>query len=226
MRALRFATRPRRARSRRRARPPLRLVSQRARAGRPARLFPAAREQRGAGVAEGDGAETVAAPAREVADGDRDALGDVGLAPLGRAELHRGRRVEDEPRDEHALGEMDANVRLAGSGGHVPLDRADVVARKVGADLGELGPLAEEARPVVAGQQAVDPAPDRDVERTEEGVRDRPGAGPVGRRSPRERVEVPHAALDLVRSTCGTGTAWSTRPGCARGSPPRRAPGR
>ena len=60
-------------------------------------------------------AEPVAAPRRGVADRDRDALGDVGLAPVAGAERHRRRRVEHEPGDEHALGELDADVRLARS---------------------------------------------------------------------------------------------------------------
>ena len=42
--------------------------------------------------AEGEHAEPVAAPRRDVADGERDALGDVGLAAIGGAERHRGGR--------------------------------------------------------------------------------------------------------------------------------------
>ena len=62
--------------------------------------------------AERDEPEPVAAPRRGVADRERDALGDVGLPPVGGAERHRGGAVEDEPGDEHALGELDADVRL------------------------------------------------------------------------------------------------------------------
>src|SRR6185436_314909 len=89
-------------------------------------------------VAEGHDAEPVAPPRRNVAERERDALRDVGLPPLGCAELHRRRRVEDEPRDEHALGLLDAHVRLGRPRGDVPVDLPDVVARDVRPDLREL----------------------------------------------------------------------------------------
>ena len=85
---------------------------------------------------EGDEPEPVAAAGRGVPDRERDSLGDVGLAPLGRAERHRRRGVEDEPRHEHALGELDADVRLPGARGDVPVDPADVVAGLVRAAPG------------------------------------------------------------------------------------------
>ena len=49
---------------------------------------------RGSVVAEREHAEPVAAPRGDVADGQRHALGDVGLAAVGGAERHRGRHVE------------------------------------------------------------------------------------------------------------------------------------
>ena len=51
---------------------------------------------------------------------------------------------------------MDANVRLAGARGDVPVDQAHVVARQVRPDLCELGAAPEDARAEVARQQAVD----------------------------------------------------------------------
>ena len=45
--------------------------------------------------------------------GERDALGDVGLAPVGGAEGHRGGHVEHEPRGQRALADVHAHVRLA-----------------------------------------------------------------------------------------------------------------
>src|SRR5207237_9688461 len=100
-------------------------------------------------VAEGDRAQAVAASRRQVADRDRDSLGDVGLAPLGGSEAHRRRRVEHEPGDQDALGEVDAYVRLAGPRGDVPVDLPDVVSRLVLPDLRKLRSLAEDRRPVV-----------------------------------------------------------------------------
>ena len=71
-----------------------------------------------------------------------------------------------EPGDEHALGELDADVRRAGARGDVPVDSADVVAGLVGPYLVELGADAGERRPVVAGEQPVDAAADRELERS------------------------------------------------------------
>ena len=126
--------------------------------------------------AERDRAEPVAAPRRRIADRDRDAFGDVGLAPVGGAERHRRRRVEHEPRDEHALGELDAHVRLAGARRHVPLDPAHVVARLVRTHLPQLAADTGERRPVVAGEQPVDAAADRQLERAQRRRRERPRA--------------------------------------------------
>ena len=57
-------------------------------------------------VAEGQHPEAVAVPGCDVPERERDALGHVCLAPVGRAEGHRDRRVEQDPADEHALGEQ------------------------------------------------------------------------------------------------------------------------
>ena len=185
-------------------------------------------------VAERERAEPVAPAGGDVADRDRDALRDIRLATVGGAEAHRRGRVEHEPRDEHPLGELDADVRLAGTGGHVPVDPADVVARDVRTDQRQLGSVAEERRAVVAGEQALHAPPDRDVERAKQPVRDRPRAGTGRRRcgggrrgasgatpSPRTNLDSfavgfvlgfgSHAALVSASSSCGTGTAARTR---------------
>ena len=132
-------------------------------------------------VAEGEHAEPVAAARGHVADGERHALGDVGLAPLRGAEGHRGRDVEHEPRGHRALADVHAHVRLAHARGHVPVDVADVVARLVGPDRRELGARADLRREVVARHERLDPAQHGEVERAQDRVRDRPGPGPVGR---------------------------------------------
>jgi hypothetical protein len=71
-------------------------------------------------------------------------LRDVGLAPVGGAERIDGDVSSDEPGDEHALGVLHADVRLAGPRGDVPVDLAHVVARHVRPDLRELAAVAEE----------------------------------------------------------------------------------
>ena len=134
----RRARAPRRARSRR-ARVRLRLAAECREQARRARRGPARGGSAcGSSSPNVDDAEPVTAPCREVAERDRDAFGDVRLAPVGGAELHRRRDVEHEPGDEHALGEVDAHVRLARARGHVPVDAAHVVARDVRPDLREL----------------------------------------------------------------------------------------
>src|SRR5512132_1858170 len=166
------------------------------------------------GVPERDDAQPVAAPCCDVADRERGTLCDVGLAPLGCAELHRRGGVEHEPRDEHPLGEQDANVRLTGPRGDGPVDAADVVAQDVRTDLSELGALPEERGAVVAGQEPFHPPPNADLERAKERVRHRPGAGPSRCLGAPKRV---HAALARFRSICGVGTAAITSSRIASG---------
>ena len=86
------------------------------------------------------------------------------------------RRVEHDPGRQHALREMDAYVRYARARGDVPVDPPHVVAGLVRAHLSELGAHAEPRRAVVAGEQAFDPAPDRQVERAQQRPGERPGA--------------------------------------------------
>ncbi len=109
------------------------------------------RSTRGSRAAEGDHAQAVAAPRRDMADGEAHALRHVGLAPQRGAEGHRRRDVEHEPCRHRALADVHAHVRLAHPRGHVPVDVADVVARLVGADQRQLGagrrPAASRGRP-------------------------------------------------------------------------------
>ena len=124
---------------------------------------------------------------------------------------HRRRRVEHEPRDEHALGEVDADVRLRRPRGDVPVDQAHVVARHVRPHLRELGAAAEQRRAVVAREQPVDAPRDRQLERLEQRVGNGPRPGPVGRRLGAERAEdADHAAAGLPSSSRGCGTAAIT----------------
>ena len=59
-----------------------------------------------------------------------------------RAELHRRRRVDDQPGGEVAVGDLLAHVGLVRAGRDVPVDAAHVVARLVLARLARLGAVA------------------------------------------------------------------------------------
>ena len=72
---------------------------------------------------------------------------------------------------------LHADVRLAGPRGDVPVDLAHVVAERVRADLRELASLPEEPRAVVAREQPFHPPRDRDLERAQQALGDRPGTG-------------------------------------------------
>src|SRR5262249_13231210 len=109
---------------------------------------------------------------------------------------------------EHALRKLDANVRFARARGDVPVDATNVVARNVRTDLRELGAVAEQDGAVVPGEQSLHPLRDRHVERAQQRIRERPGAGAFGGRS---RVQGSgHAALVRARSIFGCGTAAIT----------------
>jgi hypothetical protein len=131
-------------------------------------------------AADRDDPEAVAAPRRHVADRERDALRDVGLAAVGRAEGHRGGDVEQQPRGHRALAHVHPHVRLAHPRGHVPVDVAHVVAMTVGADHRQLGAAADLRGQVLAGHEALHPPQHREVERAQDRRGDRAGPGTVG----------------------------------------------
>src|SRR3954469_14333095 len=92
-------------------------------------------------------------------------------------------------------------MRFVGAGGDVPVDASHVVARLVGAHLGQLGSGSEHRRGVVAREQTLDPPAHTEVEGAKESGGC--GAGAGGRRS--------HpAACRWARSMRGTGTVAST----------------
>ena len=130
-------------------------------------------------------------------DGQRDALGDVGLAAVGGAEGHRGAHVEHEPGGQRALAHVHAHVGLLQARGRVPVDVADVVAREVRADHRQLGALAGLRRQVLAGDERLDPLHHREVERAQDRGRDGPGPG-LGRRAlrgGRDEAQAAHGSL-------------------------------
>ncbi len=176
---------------------------------------PLARAARGGDAGAGrDHAEAVAAPARDLPERERDALGDVGLAAVGRAELHRDRAVEHEPGRERPLGDVHADVRLVRAGRREPVHLAHVVARLVGADLRELGRDAEMARAELAAQHAVDALAHREVERAQRALGHRAGAGLRRCARRRECGDSGHATAWRARSRRGirieSSTGWMT----------------
>ena len=162
-------------------------------------------------VAEREQPEAVAAAARDVTDGEHDALGDVRLAAQRRAEAHRGRGIEDEPGGERALGDVQPHVRLVHARGRVPVDQAHVVARLIGTHLRELHRDAERGRAVIAREQALDAPAHRHVERAQadSGTGPGPGRAAVGGASARATSLTPPR---VTSSTRGIGTRSSTGP--------------
>ena len=169
------------------------------------------RRRDGVAVAEGGKSEPVPAADREVADCQGDAFGHVPLPPVGGAEGHRRRGVQEQPRLDGALGDVDADVRLAGTCGDVPVDQAHVVPRRVGPHLRELGPVAGGPRAVVAREQAVDPPAHGQVDLAQQRSRERPGARSARRSGRTECVDVAHATSCRERSSCGIAIVSSTR---------------
>ena len=176
---------------------------------------------------ERDEAEAVAAARRRVADRERDALGDIGLAPVAPC------RTTSRPR-RRARARSRARARRAGRAraacpcGPSRSNRSGGrrrPARRAGSARARC--RARERRAVVSGQQAVDAARDREVERAQQRLRQRAGpgwsgsarggAGPaISRRVPAEvELRHRHGGQDLVEHPVGR---------AARRAPGRRAP--
>ena len=141
------------------------------------------------------------------AERERDALDDVGLATHPGAEAHRGRDVEQQPRGDGSLCDVDPHVELVLACRRVPVDAPDVVADDIRADLGELRAASEPRGAVVAVDEPGRPAREAEVERPQEvcrhGARPRLGSRARGL-GKRER----HAARSTT-SSVGAGTAAS-----------------
>ena len=134
-------------------------------------------------AAERVDAEAVGALARQLADDQGHALGDVGLAPVGGAEVHRGGVVDQQPGGQRPLGHGHAHVGLAHARGHVPVDLAHVVARHVRPDGGELDAAADARRAVLAGHDPLDPARQGQIHARSRPAGVGPGPGRSGVRS-------------------------------------------
>ncbi len=138
-------------------------------------------------------------------------FGDVRLAAVGRPEVHRGRRVEQEPRGELPVGHVLADLRDEAARRGVPVDPADVVAGFVRADPVEVQPEAEAPSAVVAGHPPADAAGEGDLEAADEIVGDRPGSR--ASRGPRDAADlgqVGHAVGSTANSRRGDGTSETT----------------
>ncbi len=98
---------------------------------------------------------------------------DASLEPfgIGRPEVDRGAEVEQEPRRDLAVLEVLADVGRVHPRGDAPVDVPDVVTVLVLAQVGEVDPVAPEQAPVVALEQAVEPADDLPVEALEDAFR-------------------------------------------------------
>jgi hypothetical protein len=164
------------------------------------------------GPAERDDAEPVAAPRGDVADGDAHALGDVRLAPQRRAEAHRRRDVEHQPRRHSSLADVHAHVRLAQPRRHVPVDVAHVVARLVRPDHRQLGTGADLRRDVFAGHERLDPAHHGQVERAQDGVGYRARPGPIRRALGLQPRRAPHGSLPFRSKPVTSPASSSARP--------------
>ena len=136
-----------------------------------------------------------------------DAFDDVGLAAVARPEPHRRRDVEQEPRRDGSLGDVDTHVQLVLPGGRVPVDPADVVALGVGPHLRELGAATETIGAMPAVDEARRPPRDAEVESAEQTRRDR--TGPRLRPGPLDLGKRGRHAARSATSSRGTGTAAS-----------------
>ena len=87
------------------------------------------------------------------------------------AEVDRRAQVEQEPRRDLAVLEVLADVRRVHPRRDVPVDVAHVVAVLVFAQVGEVDAVAAEQAPVIALQEAVEPADDLPVEALEDALR-------------------------------------------------------
>ena len=85
--------------------------------------------------------------------GDLDGKARLGV---GAAEVQRTRLVHDEEERELALFHKRLDEGMTHSRRDIPVDCPEVVALLVGADLGELDPLAAEDRAVFAREQGAD----------------------------------------------------------------------
>jgi hypothetical protein len=110
-------------------------------------------------VPEGDEPHPIADAARRGGQQSRGVRRELGLRAASAREAHRRRDVEQEDQGLVPLLPEALDEGLAGAGGGVPVEVADVVPRHVGARLVELHPGAAEGRRVASGGEPRRDAP-------------------------------------------------------------------
>ncbi len=106
-------------------------------------------------VREEDRPDPVAARRRRERDGGRGFRGEIALGRQPRAEIVRGREIDEEEQRAVSLLAEDLDERLARARRDVPIDRPDVVARPVFAHFGKFHSTPVKNGPVVARGQGV-----------------------------------------------------------------------
>ena len=150
-------------------------VSRRRRSAQRGQAPAAGRNEFGGAGAERDYRQAAGPPQGQAAHGQRDALGHVGLQPLGRPERHRGGDVEREPCGQRALRDLEAHVGHGRPRARRGVDLADVVADLVRAQLRQLGPDPGAGGGTVAGQQPARAPREPQLHGVEQRGRHRPG---------------------------------------------------
>ena len=111
-------------------------------------------------------ADPVAAAAVEEGDRGRGRHRQVALLATGRAEVQAGRQVDHHPGLQFAVGDHLPDMRVGGACGHRPVHPAHVVAGLVLARLPRLRTGTRDQAEMVAVQDAVELAFDRELEVT------------------------------------------------------------
>ncbi len=93
------------------------------------------------------------------------------LGPVGGAESHRARAVEQEPGGELAIFHEVPDEELVHSSGDVPVDVTDIVAPLVAAQVEEVGAVPTKQCPVVALQAPVEAADNMPLEPSQDPLR-------------------------------------------------------
>ena len=143
-----------------------------------------------------DRADTVAPPGQEPRQrrNEVDENGPLLAITADRSEIDGRAEVEQEPRRDLAVLVIFADIGCRHPRGHVPVDRANIVAELVFAKCREIEAAAAEQAPIIALEQAVQPANHLPVEALEDALRrgrgrhSGPGAGRPGRGRARRSI--------------------------------------
>jgi hypothetical protein len=117
------------------------------------------------------GADAVAVAREQARQHGHKLGGDVALALVAGAEVHRRAQVEQEPSRHFAVLGEDAHMRLLQPRGHVPVDVPHVVVVLVLAQIGQIESRAAHQRAVVPLQQPVQPPNHRPFKAAEQRFR-------------------------------------------------------